>query len=222
LTTIALAPGVFILSYNIASLRQSREAEVRAQAFQIGNLATLEVQRIIGGAQGTLNAVARAPTVRSFDIAGCNAYLQDLLAKSAQFNAIAVIDRGGLLRCRAPTLEGEQHYDDRAYFQEALAKGEFIVGEYTVSKNNKQAFLPLAVPIFGKEGDTVGVLVGGLRLNWLRDVIRQRPFPKNEALSIADRNGVLLAREPFSERFVGTRIPEEFQSMVRATSPGVV
>src|SRR5690606_14702529 len=36
------------------------------------------------------------------------------------------------------------------------------------------------------------------------------------------RNGVIVAREPFPERFVGTRIPDDFQRFVQAQHPGTL
>jgi hypothetical protein len=41
-------------------------------------------------------------------------------------------------------------------------------------------------------------------------------------VTIADRNGMVLARIPFPERFVGTRIPEEYLKLLTAMEPGTL
>ncbi len=222
LVLVALAPAILILLSNVISLRQSREAEVHARALQIGNLAALEIQRIMTGAERLMTAVARVPAVRNFEVDECIDYLRGLGADNPQFVAISVIDREGVLRCRAPMPETPQRYSERAYFVRALAGEPFIVGNYTKTLTSGAAVLQLAVPIRNDAGDVTGVLAGGLNLEWLRDILRQRQFPNNDALTIADVNGVILAREPLSERFVGTKIPADFMRLVGADRPGTM
>jgi hypothetical protein len=67
LTAVALAPALTILGYNEFSLRRSREAEVHALAVRFGELAAKELEGIVGGIEGLLRAVARAPVTRSFE-----------------------------------------------------------------------------------------------------------------------------------------------------------
>lgn len=222
LVVVALAPAIAILAYNVASLRKSREAEVHANALQISNLAALEMQRIMTGAERLMAAVARVPAVKNFSIPECVDYLRTLGADNPQFVAISVIDREGTLRCRSPMPAAPQRYTDRSYFARAIAGEPFVLGQYTKTATSGAAVFQVAVPIRDDAGGVTGVLAGGLSLDWLRDVLRQRPFPNNDALTIADANGVILAREPFSERFVGTVIPPDFQKLVQSDAPGTM
>ena len=45
---------------------------------------------------------------------------------------------------------------------------------------------------------------------------------KGNSVTIADRNGVIIARAPFAERFVGTPIPDAFRHLVTAPAPGAL
>ncbi len=220
LAGVALAPALAILIYNEVALRRAREAEVHALALRFGQLAALEMQGILEGTRGLLLAVARAPAVRSFDAVPCRAYLDDVQAESPHLTTITVIDLGGHVRCRTEGAGQGQRLDDRPYFRQALAIGGFIVGEYTVSRISGRPGLPLALPIRDGDGTTVGVVAAGLDLDWLGQRLRLRDFARGSALTIADRNGVIIAREPFPERFIGTRIPDPFQELVNAASPG--
>jgi two-component sensor histidine kinase len=220
LTAVALAPALAILGYNEVSLRRSREAEIHALALRFGQLASLEMQGIISGTEGLLRAIARVPSVRSLDVEACGAYLADVRRQSSQLSAISVIDRDGFVRCRSEAGIAAARLDDRPYFQQALETGSFVVGEYTVSRISGRQGLTLATPIKEDDGSTIGVLAAGLDLDWLAARLRERDLAGGNALTIADRNGVIIAREPFPERFIGTRIPEAFQPLVRATSPG--
>ncbi len=61
-----------------------------------------------------------------------------------------------------------------------------------------------------------------LRLDWLGERLRERGLAAGSALTVADRNGVIVFREPEPERFVGTTIPERFQPLVHASEPGTL
>ena len=52
--------------------------------------------------------------------------------------------------------------------------------------------------------------------------MKERGVIAGNALTIADNNGVILAREPFPDQFIGTRIPDTFQKLVHAEAPGVM
>lgn len=139
-----------------------------------------------------------------------------------QFSAIAAIDASGTLRCRTQMPSTVMQLADRPYFAEVMRTGKFAVGEYSKSAITGKANLPLAAPIADPDGDVIGVVVGGLDLEWLGKRLRERESLRASSLTVADRNGVIIAREPLSERFVGTRIPDDFLMLVTAGAPGTM
>ncbi|MCB8820370.1 sensor histidine kinase [Microvirga rosea] len=220
LTAVALVPALAILIYNEVALRRSREAEIHALALRLGQSAALEMQSIIEGSKGQLLAVAFAPSVRSFNPDLCVTYLQDVQTLSPHLTPITVLDSDGKVRCRADAKGHGENLSDRAYFQNAIETGQFIIGGYTVSRISGKPTLPMAAPIRNESGAIIGVLAAGLNLEWLGDRLRQRDFAQGSALTIADRGGYIIAREPFPERFIGTRIPDPFLSLVNGKTPG--
>jgi two-component sensor histidine kinase len=103
-----------------------------------------------------------------------------------------------------------------------VRRNAFHIGEYTQSRLTDVAVLPLALPLRNKEGRTIAILTSGIRLDWLNDRIRDRGLGERGALTIADRNGIIIARNPQPERFVGTRIPDSFQHLINGPSEGVM
>ena len=220
LAAVALAPALLILAYNEIAFRRSREAEVHALALRLGQLASLEMERIVGGIEGMLRAVARAPVVRSFNNESCQAYLADVQAQSPHLGGISAVALDGSIHCRSGASDANVNLADRPYFRDAIRTGQFVVGEHTVSRFTGRPAPPLATPIRNESGEVIGVLAAALDLDWLGARLRDRDFAKGSALTIADRNGVIIAREPFPERFIGTRIPEPFLALVRGGAPG--
>jgi two-component sensor histidine kinase len=216
----AMVPLAAILFYNLYSLRDSKEREVHAEAFRIGQQAALEMQRIIGGVQDTLVAVSSAQVVQGFDAQLCNEYMAMIKKKLPQFSGISVVDTTGVIRCLQNPKGLGVSLADKDYIRQTLTKAEISVGLFTKGRVSKELVLPISVPIQDATGKVNGAVAGSLSLDWLQKRLYERNFAKNSAFTVADREGTILARYPDPEKFVGTRIPENAQKLVQAMEPG--
>ncbi|WP_309085208.1 HWE histidine kinase domain-containing protein [Chelativorans sp.] len=222
LTALAMLPAAAVVVFYIVSLHQQRERELHALAQQYGQLASLEMARILSGADGVLQALSRSERVRSLDPAGCGPYLAEIHEALPQFLGLAAADAAGRVRCASTPFPAPMSIADRPYFAMVSETGRFTVGELTSAKSGEARFLPLALPIFGPGGERAGVVVAALDLDWLGKRLRERHLIEGSSLTIADRNGVIIAREPLPESFVGTRIPDPFLHLVQSDRPGSV
>lgn len=217
----ALLPVVALLGYNEFSMRQQRNKEVRAQAAQAARQASSEVERILEGMHSLLIATATLPSVEDLAQEACTAALKRVAAQVAPIRTIFALDNSGKLVCDSLGTSPGLDFSDRSYFQEAVRSGDFVVGGYTMSRLSSQRVLPVAMPL-RKNGALIGVIATGVRLEWLDQRLKDRGVLKGSAVTIADGDGVIVARDPLPERFVGTRIPEMFQPLVHAPAPGVM
>lgn len=222
LTALAMLPAAAVVVFYIVSLHQQREREVHAQARQYAQLASLEMERIISGAQGLLQALAHTEAVQNLDAETCDRYLAAVSAEQPRFLGFEVADASGIVRCASVPVSGSVRIDDRAYFTEAVETHRFVVGGFTRLKINGQPSLPLALPLTDEGGDVAGAIVAALDLGWLGKRLRERSLLEGSSITVADSEGVIIAREPFPERFVGMRIPDAFQYLVRASSSGTL
>jgi two-component sensor histidine kinase len=213
LVAVAFAPAILALAYFILAFHQQREQEVRDQALRNSQIVALEMQRIVSGAQAVLETLAFAPPVRSFS-PDCPDYLAEIVAKLTQFSGFAVADAQGHVRCAAGAIAGDDVAGE-TWFAAALAQRGAVVGEYTGVRPDASAYLPVALRA-GDEGHET-VLVTGIDLAWLGATVRERELPPSSVLAIADRNGVILAREPMPERYVGTPISEQSLPLLNAS-----
>jgi PAS domain S-box-containing protein len=220
LALIALLPAIAVQAYNAVELRRDREAEVHDLALDQAYLAASEIDRILEGVRSLLVAVSTAASIRELDPARCVPYLAALLPRMPHLVSIAATDSTGLIRCRQELPKEPTFLTDRAYFNPAMQGGDFVVGEYTISRISNRAVLPLAVPLRDSAGTTIGVVVADLDLNWFTRNIAERGLAPGGSVTVADRNGVIIAREPDADRFIGTRIPDAFMHLVNATEPG--
>jgi C4-dicarboxylate-specific signal transduction histidine kinase len=126
---------------------------------------------------------------------------------------ILVLDKTGKLVCDSMGWDAGMNFGDREYVQRALKTDDLVVGECTVARISNMRILPMALAL--KDGsETVGVVATGVRLEWLEERIQERGLLTGGSVTIADRKGVILARNPDPEKFVGTTIPQQYQTVV--------
>lgn len=217
----ALMPTLGLLIYNEVASRYRRYEELNIQAAASARLASSEIERILEGARSLLIAVSAIPTVNDPSEKRCSDTLNSVASRVDQTGAILLIDTQGKLVCDSQGHPAGTDFSDRSYVQQALKADDLVVGEYTISKLTGAAVLPIALPI-RRDNKVVAVLGTGIRLAWLQQRVNDRGVQKGGAVTIADRNGTILARVPFPERFVGTRIPERFQALLTAKSSGTI
>lgn len=222
LATAALAPGVGLLAINEVTYRAEREREVHRMAQQASRQAASEIERLIEGMDGLLIAVAANAAVSAADPQACGMALAAVAASVPSIRVIFLMSAEGRVVCDSAGSSAGQDMSDRSYWKEALTAEPSVVGEYTQSRITETAVLPIARAIRDNQGAPRGVLATGIRLDWLGERLRERGVTPSGALTVADRNGVILARHPAPERFVGTRIPDGFQHLVRAARPGTL
>ena len=220
LVGIALLPAIIIQAYNELDLRRSRYAEIHELAQHQAQLAASELDQIFSGVRNLLTAVAEVPSVRALDTSSCVAYLATLQPKVPYLLSISALDLDGRVACRQAPPPTDLRFADRAYFKEAIASGSFVIGEYTDGRVAKRPVLPLALPLRATDGRIIGVVAAALDLGWLTTRLHERGLAKGGSVTVADRNGVILARDPLPERFIGTRIPDQFQHLIHEPAPG--
>lgn len=220
---IAVVPVLLGIAYNEFNLRQSREAEIRQQALATAQQTSFELARLVAGTEAVLDAIAALPSVSAEDWAGCDTFLSTLKRKLPQFLSLGVLDGSGRPVCRSGPDRSPASFADRAYFIDAMAAPEtLVVADYTENPAGGVPTLPISRAFTAADGTVAGVATAALDLAWFGNMIRERQLPPNGSITIADRNGVIIAREPLPERFVGTRIPETYQPLVHGTAPGTI
>jgi two-component sensor histidine kinase len=211
IVAVAILPASLGLAYLIADGHRQLELEVHEQARRTSQIVALEMERIVAGAESVLRTLAVTPAVGRPD---CSVYLARVDANLPQLAGFAVAGPDGVKACASGAI-GDDPVRDQAWFTEALGRGGFAVGTYTAGPGG--VYLPVAI---ATEEAPPRVLVTAIDLGWLAARLRERNLAEGSALAIADRNGVLIAREPDSAAFVGESLAPGDLSLVRAERPG--
>jgi C4-dicarboxylate-specific signal transduction histidine kinase len=217
----ALVPAIGLLAYNELSLRAARQKEVYSEAARAAQHAGSELVLVIEGARSLVIAVSAIASVNQLEPEACSKAVSEIAQPVESIQAILVLDKAGTVICSSVGPSPTVSMADRSYFREAMSGEDVAVGGYTVGRLSKTAVLPVARAM-RRNGEVTGVVVAGIKLEWLQRRLAQRSLVPGGAYTIADKEGTILARNPFPERFVGTSIPNPYLSLVTAERPGTM
>lgn len=219
LTAAALAPALVAFGVAEYQLRQERTADIHALALQQARLASSEVGRIFDGLAAILRATAAARDRGILASSECGAFLEIVTSQGPQVHAVAIVDPAmGMVWCDGPWDAGAEVPE---FIRQVADQDDLVIGQYHRIDATGPALLPVAVPYERPDGGRV-VAIAQIRLGWLGHELKARALAPGDALTIADREGVIVAREPLPERFVGTRIPEPFRALVKGSTAGTL
>jgi signal transduction histidine kinase len=201
-----------------------RKAQLGALAVQQAELLAGDMGSIAQGARILLGAAAEFTQVRSLG-EGCSLRLAALQQRAAGVAFVALVDAAGRIRCASDrALVGEEA---AAWTGQPGGGGEFGAGRFVRPPAWPGGVLPFHRPL--EEGGAGGgpMLVAALDLGWLQQHLARlkgagSPFLANGVLTIADADGVILARDARHAEFVGKPFPPAAMALLQATQPGIL
>jgi PAS domain S-box-containing protein len=223
LVLLALLPASALLVYTSFERQQRAERRAEDNLLRLTQLAAQSHQQRIESARDLLAAVSRMPEVQSGQPVPCHERLAALRPLYPQYAGIAVVDLDGDTLCASSTVTATINVADRLYFQRAVQTRDFAVGEYQIGRNIGRPVLAFGYPVFDSGGKLSGVLLTTIELATLNQAAAAAPLPAEAVLSIVDRNGLIMVREPGAEQWIGQPLPEpELAQAIAAGGAGFV
>jgi signal transduction histidine kinase/CheY-like chemotaxis protein len=204
---------------------QDRKEQVGAIVTQQAQLLAGDIESLGAGARILLGAAAEFRQLRVRG-EGCNARLAGLREQAPGYAFLALLDPAGRVACASDPVTAEAA-DGLAWRRAALAADRFSAGVFTRSEARPAGFVPFFLPLDGTADREAGVLVAALDLDWLAAHLQGLkraglPFLARGILTIADREGTILARDARHADFVGHRFPDAALGLLHATEPGTL
>lgn len=168
-----------------------------------------KIDKFFDNINRTLIFLANVPEVKSGKEKECNNYLGAVLRDSIQYVNFGVIDTSGNVICSAVPLEKPVNLSDRTYFLDAKETLLFAPGSYRINSITKNATVSFGYPVLTKDGEVGGVVFASVGIDWFKKLIADNTIPKDITITLFDKNGTVLAREPEFEQWVGTPVANE-------------
>ena len=222
LVILALAPALAIQGYNEVSLRASRDEAVRTDAIATAQVVAEDFAQFADAMRQALDLVSEDPSVRAKDPAACTAYLRRADKRLPHVIIIALTAPDGTVICNsAGSAPGSYSNGQRAYHRRAVDQGGFAVGGYAFGMVTQRASVHFARAIHGPDGAVDGVLSAGVDLDWLSEHLQQSLRQPSTAITVTDRDGIIIVRRPGVADWIGRRIPPEREAMLTAQGSDV-
>jgi PAS domain S-box-containing protein len=224
LVILSALPALALVAFSGWELRKQAAEDVQNDSLRVARLAATRHQALVDGTRRMLITLAQVEAVHSGSPDECSAFLRHLIASYPEYSSLSVANRQGVVYCYShPSLAGVD-VSQEPYFQNALERQVFGVGEYITGVVAQSTILPLAYPQYDAQGSVQGVLIAALNLNWVSDLAAEIELPERAALLIVAQNGQVLARQPEPEEWVGRILTDSplVQEMLDVQGEGAV
>lgn len=203
LVSTALIPVLSFTTYTSLEQRRLHTVHAEQQTATVAALVSTQQRRLIDETRILLADLAHRPEVLSGDSASCNALFGTMLQQHTDYsNLVAFTPTGDMFCSGVPTRE-TLTAADRPWFQRVLAERDFVFGSYAFGAVSKEAMIPSGYPVLDQSGRLQAVVGIGLKIVWIAQLASQLPLPAGTTFSVLDSNGLLLARYPNPEGWVG-------------------
>ena len=208
LVVLAVIPAVALLVHSDLQRRQRNVERARAQVLEAAHQASRSEDRAIGQARQILQTLSHIPPILQQDSAKCREILVKLKRDSKGYSTFLAITTDGLTFATSSEEEKVTKVADRSWFKSVLQSGQFVVGDYIVSRVTGKPVLPLGFPLKDENGKVVTVLGVGMQTDYLIELLEQTQLPADAHLVVIDTKGVILAHNPPEPEIIGKPIFE--------------
>jgi signal transduction histidine kinase len=202
-----------------------RKAQLGGLVIQQAQLLGGTVDGIADSAHLLLGSASEFRQVRHRDV-NCGDRLARLLRHAQGFAFLLLVEADGRADCASePGLMADQQ--DAPWLRAARDVQTFTTGRHARMARLPGGFLPFYLPVRASENAGAGVLIAALDLNWLETHLQglkrtSGPFLASGVLTVADADGVVLARDTRHAEFVGQRFPDAALPLLTALVPGTL
>src|SRR3954452_4243904 len=222
LVLLAIMPILAVEITDQLYLRSERVAAIHDEAARLATMFDDEHARLVEGLRQLLSTWAVFSALRMRDLAGCQDMAERLRESYPASLGISVTDEAGVVRCATMPVALGLSIGDRPHVRLARETGGFAVGEFIVRRDTHKPALSFALPYRDRAGVPAGFVTALLDLGWLEDYLARKPLPPGASVTVADRQGVVLARVPEVPRAGGNGLPEPYRPLLEAAEGGSV
>jgi signal transduction histidine kinase len=199
-------PALGLVAFTAKQNRDTLAHQVEESSLRLARLTSGEHERAIEGARQLLTGLARIPEIRKGQPA-CRQLLADLLVRFPSYANFGAADLRGDIYCSAVSTQATVNIADRTYFRGALDGRDFAIGDFQIGRVTHIPTLNFGYPVLDARGRTTLVVFAALSLESLADVTTRARLPAGSSTIVLDGKGVILARSPDPEPYVGRSVP---------------
>lgn len=216
----AALPALGIMLFTGRELEENVVSRAESSALvQVQNMAAHH-ERIVENARLLLATLAKTSEIRSLEPEASQALLAEIQRRNPVYVSLALADARGRIIAQAPARalpEEGAELAASAYFKNALAKGDFVTGDYAYLKAARRVVLNFAQPLADGQAVHRGALLAAFDLHHFGGLFSEAGLPEGSVFTLTDAKGMRLTRFPQTEKY--TWVPDLPRMLDRMTGP---
>jgi PAS domain S-box-containing protein len=206
---VAVLPILALILYQAKLARDLQIAEAQENAWQTVEKVALREARFIDSAKQLLTLLAETPDVTNNDFAGCSDFLRRFAERNKLYVDLGVADSNGDIVCRAEQSgDAGENLARTSHFRGAMTARTFAIGDYQLQSKAERRSVNFAYPILTYDSRVSAIIFVALDTSWINELAAENNLPDGVSLSVVDSKGILLARFPEPQKWVGRHIPD--------------
>ncbi|OGK83674.1 MAG: hypothetical protein A2050_03620 [Candidatus Rokubacteria bacterium GWA2_73_35] len=205
-----LIPVALLLVYWVWVEAREATRDVEARLRLAGEQAAAQVELLLEGLTGHVEALAAHPEIRGGDARTAARLLRGVAAEHPELEGLLVVDAEGRARVSAtpePVGAGIA-IGDRPWFRAVRAGRRPVVGDFQVGRLTGYPVAIVAAPLLGPGQAFEGAVAGGVSLRRLHTLFAGLPFWGGITVTVLDADGRILAHAPGAdESLLGRPLP---------------
>ena len=221
LVLVAIVPGFVLAALQAVQQFERARTETYDAARRAVSVLLNRRQAFLSAAAGLMRTATESVKELPIDAQCARVGLALSDSGSEIFAADAIVDAESRISC---SLSVERRGDnrlsaaERKAVDEAAATGSFSEGAYELAASGNASRLAVAYPM-PPRGDRPVFLVGFLSIDLLDELAQDLALPTGSVLTMLAPTGIVLARSPNPERWVGAGVKES-QLFALVSDPG--
>ncbi|MEN9384487.1 MAG: hypothetical protein RL323_1630 [Pseudomonadota bacterium] len=203
--TISVLPFFLFAGYSIVQLVQSKQQDLQRQMIDRSQATANAVAERLASSSGALRALATSDAVAKGDLASVYAQAKRTVQEMPDISAISMVTPDGQVQFLTLLPFGKKTFlaGDQDTVRLIFETGKPMVSEPFPSPiDNTVTITSLGVPAF-RDGEVAYVIRAIFRNSSLNSLLAAQHLPSEWSSAILSRTGLIEARSPSPEQFVG-------------------
>jgi diguanylate cyclase (GGDEF)-like protein len=210
---LSAVPALALMVYGALEQRYLAENHAREELQRYVRLVAARVEQTMERAHDLLIVSAGAVPALLRDRQACHEHFRDLMRTDrGPYHSFGMYLASGDLHCDARAWDDGVNVSDRPYFREAVESGRLSVGGYQAGRATGRDGIDLGQPVHDADAKVVAVMFARLDLKPVGELAGASPKPPGTAVTLLDRDGIVLAQVPPPGARIGARLSEPLLS----------
>jgi len=207
---LVVLPALALVLYSYAEQRRLETARIREGAIAMSRLAAAKEENYVKNTRQLLATLTELTFfVLAQDAGFCHTNFSNLLKLSSDYVNFGLIEANGIVFASGLGGEARVNLSDRAYVRRVLERKRFSLGDFQIGRITREPTLNFGYPVLNEQGQITRVLFASLKISLLTEAISNIGIPPGASVSVLDRNGTIVTRQPDTTKWLGKDVSTE-------------